>query len=251
MSGRRTVYTMLVGDWAPEISALTLPLMQRWAAKVGAEFVVIRERRYPDLPLMCEKFQIRELGRERNDEWSFYLDADAVIHPNTPDLFTHLQKDTVYHGALDCASFRYDVRAPYFRRDGRYRSPGNWCTIASEWCRDDLWLLPPAEQIPEIIRGITLTPSEIALGMKAEHLTDDYLTAINEARFGLKRSTLEVELASLGLHIGMCFWHQYLLTREQKAYGIGRALVRDWRLLPFDPNTHPSEFDPTLLPEQA
>ncbi|HWB97853.1 MAG TPA: hypothetical protein VG672_14160 [Bryobacteraceae bacterium] len=45
---KKTVYTLNIGDYAPEICALTYPLMEAYARKIGADFHVIRERKFPD-----------------------------------------------------------------------------------------------------------------------------------------------------------------------------------------------------------
>lgn len=52
---KKTIYTLNIGDYAPEICALTYPLMQAYARKIGAEFHVIRERKFPDWPLDYEQ----------------------------------------------------------------------------------------------------------------------------------------------------------------------------------------------------
>ncbi len=44
---RKTIYTVNIGDYAPDICALTYPLIQAYANKIGANFHVIRERKFP------------------------------------------------------------------------------------------------------------------------------------------------------------------------------------------------------------
>lgn len=229
-NGGRTLYTLAVGGYPRAITDLTFPLMQRWARKVGADFRVIDSRAFPQHPITCEKFQLAGLALARHDEWSMFLDADALIHPNTPDLFEHLRKDTVYHMGWDIASCRYDTRLPYFRRDGRDGSPGNWLTIASDWCRDDLWRLLPAEEMPALLEGITPSVSEMAANVTRENLSDDYIIAINEARYGLKVGKLQELLPQLGLHPGACFWHDYMSGDADKVAAMRKLLDEDWKV---------------------
>ena len=59
---RKTIYTVNIGDYAPEICALTYPLMQAYARKIGADFHVIRERKFPAWPVVYEKLQVHELA---------------------------------------------------------------------------------------------------------------------------------------------------------------------------------------------
>jgi hypothetical protein len=58
---KKTLYTLSVNDkhpgqdFEPEITALTFPLMRKYAHKIGADFHVIRERKHPDMPPVYEK----------------------------------------------------------------------------------------------------------------------------------------------------------------------------------------------------
>jgi hypothetical protein len=218
---RRTLYTLVVDNYAPDIIAMTIPLMATWAAKVGAELAVMTERRFPDWPVQCEKFQIPEHAARRNDEWSMFLDADTLLHPDYPDIFEYLDRGTIYHDRVECSTTRYEPDR-YFRRDGRYLSPGNWCCIASEWTRDDLYSFPPELSRAEVEARIHPHVNELALGVRAPGLIDDYLMARNAARFGLKRLMLDSLLKPLLLNNVM--WHNYLLTDTQKVVEMHKTL---------------------------
>src|SRR5271168_5376308 len=71
---KKTIYTLNVGGYAPEICALTYPLLQAYARKIGADFHVIRDRKFPDWPVVYEKLQIHVLGKEHGDDWNIYID---------------------------------------------------------------------------------------------------------------------------------------------------------------------------------
>jgi hypothetical protein len=77
--------TLNIGDYAPEICALTYPLLQSYARKIGADFYVIRESRFPDWPLVYEKLQIYDLARNGSD-WNIYIDSDALVNPEMFDV---------------------------------------------------------------------------------------------------------------------------------------------------------------------
>src|SRR6266566_3735242 len=132
---KKTLYTLNVNHYPEAITSITYPLLEDYARKIGADFVVIRERKFPDYPPVYEKLQIHELGRE--NDWNIYVDSDVLIHPDLFDLTEHLEKDTVLHYGADMAGNRlkYDQ---YFLRDGRNIGSCNWFTIASDWCLD-LW----------------------------------------------------------------------------------------------------------------
>ena len=92
---KKTIYTLNIGDYAPEICALTYPLIQAYARKIGADFHVIRERKFPEWPIVYEKLQIYELGRKHGNDWNIFVDSDTLINPEMFDVTEHLHKDTV------------------------------------------------------------------------------------------------------------------------------------------------------------
>lgn len=224
----KTLYTLNVNGYAPEITALTYPLLRRYAAKCGAEFYVIGERRFPDWPVTYEKLAIYDLARERGDDWSMYIDSDALVHPETPDWTNFLPRDTVAHNGTDMAAvrWRYDE---YFLRDGRNIGSCNWLAIASAWCRD-LWR--PLDLTPEqAVANIFPTVDEINTVITPEHLIDDYALSRNIARFGLKVKTL-MELQQ-GLFPGAnFFYHEYTIGITEKVAKL-RQIIADWRLERF------------------
>lgn len=229
---RKSLYTLNIGrTYAPEITALTYPLLKAYAAKVGAEFVEITERRSPAFPVTYEKLQIFELACERRDDWSVFADADALISPDMMDITEHLPRDTVFHVGRDPASIRFR-RDDYFRRDGRNFGSCNWFAIASSWCRD-LWHpldIPLEAALAQIFPTMgERTGSDVVDGA---HLIDDYTLSRNIARFGLKATTMtelwrQLDMAPSG------FWHIYTKTTAEKVIGMKEALVR-WKVLSFE-----------------
>jgi hypothetical protein len=211
---KKTIYTLNIGNYAPEIRELTYPLLKRYAHKIGAEFFEITERKYPQYPPVYEKFQIYDLGREHKNDWNIYIDADTLIHPEFPDITTQLKKDTVCFHWKDFAPirFRYDK---YFLRDGRNIGEGNWFAIASDWCLD-LW--HPLDDITfeEAVENIFPTYSEMNTVIKRDHLIDDYLVSRNIARYGLKHCLIMEEMAKQGLQTFQYLFHEYLYSTEEK-----------------------------------
>ena len=61
----KTLYLLDIGGYAPEITAITRPWVERYAAKIGAEVYVINERKFPAWDIDYEKLQIYRLARER------------------------------------------------------------------------------------------------------------------------------------------------------------------------------------------
>ncbi len=240
---RKTLYTLNVNGYSPEITALTFPLLRHYAKKIGADFHIISERKFPEWPITYEKLQIYELAKERKDEWSLYLDADALVHPETLDWTAYVPMNTVAHNGLDFANvrWRYDE---YFLRDGRNVGSCNWNTIASWLCRD-LWR-PLDDMTPaEAVANIYPIMLELNTVVTPEHLIDDYALSRNIARFGLKAVALLDLQEKLGFQKGEAnfYWHAYLDDVETKVrkmrdvlFGTGkdridgRGVDRGWNL---------------------
>lgn len=232
----KSLYTLNVGGYAPQLTALTYPLLQHYARKIGAEFYIIESRKWPKYPVVYEKLQIYDLAAKRGDEWSIYLDSDALVHPETVDFSAFIPKDTVAHNGNDMASirWRYDH---YFLRDGRNIGSCDWNTWASDWCRD-LWA-PLDIPYDQAVSNIFATPHELNTVITNDHLIDDYALSRNIARFGLKFTTLQEVQKRLGFDNAFFFWHLYTDPIDVKWRKMGRVL-RDWNL--------PKHLTPELPP---
>src|SRR5271167_1374086 len=132
---RKSLWTLNVENYAPEITALTYPLLKRYARKIGADFRVITTRKFPEWPVTYEKMQVYEGGKE--NDWNIYIDSDAIVHPDMFDPTDHMGGDTVAHNGRDFAGNRW-VYDRFFRRDGRHIGSCNWFTVGSDMCID-LW----------------------------------------------------------------------------------------------------------------
>ena len=232
---RKTIYTLQIDNYAPEICALTLPLMANYARKIGANFHIIKERHFPEWPIVYEKLQIFGLGRLHANDWNLYFDADTLIHPDFFDVTEQMSKDTVAHNGKDMAGMRWHYDQ-YFRRDGRNLGSCNWFACASDWCLD-LW--HPLEDLTmqEAVANISPTVGEHNCGIvKAEHLIDDYTLSRNIARFGLKHTTLIEMCGRLGFlgpdgrPTNFFLFHLYTLTNEEKVAKM-KEILKAWRLI--------------------
>ena len=224
---RTTVYLLNIGDYAPELTALTYPHIEAYADKIGAEVCRITERKFPDWDLDYEKLQIHQLAEDRGDDWSIYIDSDALVHPELPDVTALVPRDTVAHNGADFAGirWRYDK---YFWRDGRHIGSCNWFAMASSWCRD-LWRPLDDLTFAEAVGNITVTVEERHTNVTDEHLVSDYALSRNIARFGLKFTTLNDLWPTIGLGSANFFFHQYTVTLDEKIEGI-RKTIEAWRI---------------------
>jgi len=224
---RKILWTLNVGEgYCPGITEMTYPLMKRYAHKIGAEFSVITERKFKDAPIVYEKLQIYELGK--NVDWNIYMDSDALIHPDMYDITECLPKDTVLHNGRDIAGNRWKYDR-FFRRDGRHIGSCNWFTIASDWCIE-LWKPLDDITIEDGINNISLTQSEINSGvMDPSHLLDDYTLSRNIAKYGLKFETL-IQLKNRIGDGGDYLWHMYNIPDPKKIEMMRDVLIK-WGVL--------------------
>ncbi len=239
---RKTLYTLNLGmTYAPEITAITYPLIKYWAWKMGAEFVIIDKPKRPNFVdergkhvAIIEKFQVWDMAEERHDEWSIFLDSDALVHPNMFDITEFLAKSEVMHFGLDMANQRWRFNN-YHRRDGRNIGSCTWFCVCSDWTRD-LWnpeLIP--ETAVEVADNISITAEEAASGVKTrESLADDFLLSQNIARFGLKFKHWAMIMQQVGWPpqgpSPGYFWHQYLIREEQKVVEMKKVMRDQWKL---------------------
>lgn len=215
---KKTLWTLDI-DYPKEITRFTHAHMSRYADKIGADFRIITKRRFPEWPVVYEKLQLFDLCDEKCD-WNIFVDADALIHPDLFDVTEHLQKDTVLFYSTDIASLRFKSD-DYFRRDGRSIAPGNWFTVASNWCLD-LWR--PLDDLSFLDAMARIAPRDFELkaGVVAHGLIDDFVLARNIAKYGLKVDTF-VEMQKR-LNAGgqaqdpdYFFYHNHLAPIEVRA----------------------------------
>ena len=166
---KKCVYTLCVDDYFPELCALTIPNHEAYAKKIGADFKLITERKYPEWPATYEKTQISELGLEY--AWNIHIDADMLVHPDMWDI-TKEDLSTIYYYSI------YDPRLyfppnVYFLRDSRLIGVCSSFIAVPSWCHD-LW------------DGFQIPFEQAKQGLTRLHGIDDYCFSINFARYGLK-----------------------------------------------------------------
>jgi len=222
---KKTIFTLNVDGYSPEITEFTYPLIERYANKIGADFHIITERKSPKMPPVYEKLQIYDLGRQMRNDWNIFIDSDALIHPDMFDITEFVKKDTVCHNGFDMANnrWRYDK---YFKRDGRNIGSCNWFTMASDWCLD-LWR-PLDIPYEEALGNIFPIQEELNTIITRDHLIDDYTLSRNIARYGLKFTSIMQIMQNLN-DTGNYLWHQYTMTTDAKVKDMIRVLA-NWQV---------------------
>jgi hypothetical protein len=229
MKVKKVVFTLNVDNYLPDLTEITLPYLKGWADKIEADFHVISERKFPDMPVTYEKFQIWDLahGEFADRDWFIYLDLDALIHPDCADFTAALPKDTTCSHGTDFTPNRFRPDK-YFLRDGRFFGKGNWCAIFSDWCLD---YYHPLDDITlaEAVSNIFPTQDERNFGITAEHLIDDWLVSRNISRYGLKHGIIPKLMEHYNRAEGHLM-HHYLFPPRWKCLWLLEAL-RVWNCI--------------------
>jgi|SRR6267378_4813014 len=228
---KKALWTLNINNYAPEITAVTYPYIKLYADKIGAEFRILDERRWPEAPATYEKLQIFTEGQ--NYDWNIYIDSDALVHPDMFDVTTHIHPDTVLQYGNDLVGTRFKDNK-YFRRDTRKISSCNWFTVASNDCLD-LWHPLEDMTIQEALANTRPQLKEIKTCADG-HLIDDYVLSLNIAKYGLRYTTFHPSLLKhVGMESAQFLFHSHLLTREEKAYVLPRVMEERWNeALPVD-----------------
>jgi hypothetical protein len=222
---RKTVFSLNINNYAPELRELTRPFFLHWVDKIGAKHYEIKTRKFPKLDIEMEKLQIYELSQKQDNDWNIYTDSDALIHPEFYDVTQHLTKDTVAHVGADMGHLRWKYDR-YFLRDGRDIGSCNWFAVASDQCID-LWKPIDDLTYSEVLQNIYPIPQEMNGIIKAEHLITDYTLSRNIAKYGLKFTTIMEMNKKLGIPDSEFFFHIYLVPVAEKISQISNT-IENW-----------------------
>lgn len=223
---KKTIFTLNFDNYAPEITALTYPFIEGYAKKIGAEFKIITERAFPEYPMMYEKLQIYELGKD--NDWNIYIDSDMLVHPDLFDITEIIPEDTVlnYNPEFANNKYRYDN---YFRRDGRDIGSCNELTVASYLCHE-IWKPLDDMTIDDALNNIKIIHSEEIVGHSRGYGIDDYVISRNIAKYGIKYKSFKNLLNEIGRSNDEYFYHEHPVAEKDKAEKIKNRL-KLWKYL--------------------
>ena len=254
---KKTLYTLnLNPEDYREITDMTYPLLKHYAVKCGAEFYEIKERKFEaeGWPANYEKFQVYDLARAREDEWSIFFDCDALIHPNTPDFTEIVPKDTCLHNGADFSPFRFK-KDRFYMRDGRHIGSATWCCICSDWCIE--MMEPCRDMTPaEVEDMIFPTADELKRGVTPIRLVEDFLIGRNIAKYGLKFKMIKTVMKEWEVENAQMFYHVYAIPKVEKIFKMAE-IYKVWGFelpesvkLALAPPT-PTVEEPKIEPEIA
>lgn len=167
---RKCVHTVVIEDWRPDLCAITLPNLERYAKRIGADFNVISKAKFPGYPPNYERLQVYEAGRDY--EWNICIDADTILRRDCEDPTTWMNPRAM--GSLWMTDARhYFAWNKYFERDGRNIGVAD-CFVVTSRLTHDAWT-PLEEPFEEARRHC----------LRDERMVSEYALSLNVARFGL------------------------------------------------------------------
>lgn len=223
---KKTIFTLNIDNYAPEITSLTYPFLEKYADKINAEFRIITKRKFPGYPLKYEKLQIYELGAE--NDWNIYIDSDVLVHPDLFDITEVLPEDTALSFISFFAGdrFHYDN---YFRRDGRGIGSANEITVASHLCHE-IWEPLSDITIDDALKNIQLLHREEIVEHSSGYEIDDYIISRNMAKYGIKFKTFTDLLNEIRRSNDEYFYHDWQVAEKDKPEKIKEKL-KSWKYL--------------------
>lgn len=90
----RLVLTAVIGDDADQLHAATGPGQRAYAERVGAEYVVLRDRTQDERMSCAEKWRARDYV-PHYPGGTLWLDADVFVLPDAPDIFAATPPDRI------------------------------------------------------------------------------------------------------------------------------------------------------------
>ncbi len=223
---KKTIFTLGFDTYAPEVVKLTLPFLKRFADKINADLKIITERKFPGYPVMYEKFQIYELGKD--NDWNYYIDPDCLVHPDLFDITEVLSEDTVLNFGVDFAGNRFNYDN-FFRRDGRNISSTSFLTVSSYLCHE-IWEPLNDMTDKEALKNIKSIHREEMIGHTDGRGIDDYVMSRNIAKYGIKFKTFVNLLNEIGRGGDEYFYYDFSVQEKDRAEKI-REKLKNWNYI--------------------
>jgi len=180
------IFTLNINNYCPELMSITTPLMKAYADRIGAEFIEIKERKFPDYHIHFEKVQIWELGKDT--DWNAFFDADVLIHPTMFYDITKLNPNLVYVKDGYRANIKFHPNE-YFKNDKRNQGISS-CAIVSSKENHILW--QPLDMTAKEIDDEIITMEENKLkGITSSFYQEEYLLSYNIAKYKINYSGMQ------------------------------------------------------------
>lgn len=206
-------------NYPKEITDLTLPYMQEYAKNINADFKVITERKYPELPIPMEKFQLYEICEDY--KWTIFLDADVLVNPKTMDLTKVIDSDVIivseYLNILNSKDPQFQTENVMNNYNLDIHSPFHF--LAFHVSQKNV--VKPWDTPLQYINCVNITTGMKKNNTKQEWHLDEFLLATNIVKYGISTVSLKDDFS----HTTISHNGNYL-TVEQKVSFLKKSIKR-------------------------
>jgi hypothetical protein len=194
---KKLLITLNINDYDKEITGLTFPYMKEYAQNIGADFHIIKQRKFSNFPLMLEEFQMYKFAEIY--DWIIFLDADCLINPKGVDLTTLVEEDRVLIAKYNSPTHHFYPENVEGNYNLQYYAPFFFLVFHKN-CRD---CVKPYENPYDYYEYINLNSThpemEMYMNMRTHlseeeikgTLIDEFLLTLNLHRYNIKTASLQ------------------------------------------------------------
>lgn len=217
-------------NYPKDITELTFPYLKKYADKIGADFLVLNERKFPKYSVLNEKMQLYDASK--GYDWTFFCDADLLIHPDLFDLTDYMEKDTALFWSISQNTAKYKPN-DYFRRVKRDVAIATTFFVFSDWLRD-LSKFDQSETQEQLSSQVVPINAELRYDRIATTNgwgTDELIISKNIAKYGLRIEELPVYFNRIFERdmTGSFFFHDYMIDPWRKSQMLV-DVVKQWKV---------------------
>jgi hypothetical protein len=185
----KNLVTTLDINYPKEITDLTFPYMEEYAKNIDADFKIITERKFSELPIPMEKFQLYEICKDY--EWTIFLDADCLVNPKTINFTKVVECDIVivseYLDILNSKDPQFETKNVMGKYDLDIDAPFSFLSFHNSQKN----VVKPWGDPLQYKKYINVTEGMKKYNINQEWHLDDFLLATNIVKYGI--STVSVK----------------------------------------------------------
>ena len=160
--------------------------MKNYANKIGAEFIEINERKFPDYSILYEKIQIYELGKDA--DWNIFFDGDVIVNNSMIDIRESNPNMVLLKDGYN-VDIKFLTNKYFYKRKQGIAS----CFVATSKKCHNLW--KPLYLTPkEINSKIIISKKDINDGItESSTPQDEYILSYNLAKYEYNFSGIPID----------------------------------------------------------
>jgi hypothetical protein len=202
---KKLLVTLNIGDYDRDITSLTFPYMKQYAKNIGADFHIIIERKFPDLDINLEKFQLYDICLDY--DWIIFLDADCLINPKGTNLTKLVENDRIIISSYNNpkhhfypknieGQYNLNYYAPFFflvfHKNSKkcvkpYENPLGYCKYINIKSKNEEFL--------EYLSSKNMDKNLIS----SSWFLDEFLFTLNLNRYNIKTASLQEDFPELNI----------------------------------------------------